>query len=291
MALIDCFASANNAQAQHYQALYIEQQRVGLIRRSNIAMLADYGLHLQAQGEHLYWQTKGNCAENSAFLAEICAQMAKDGFVTGWRDEQYPIALDYQSPPVALVERVAIPVFGARGYGIHINGLVKKQNEIYMWLGKRSANKPTSPNQLDQIAAGGLPYGISVFANMQKECAEEAGIPAELSQSAQAVGMGSYYHEVANGIRADMMFFYDLWLTEDFQPQNTDGEVAEFFCYPLQEIVHMLRQTSHNIKYNSALAIIDCAIRHNVITPDEPNYQTLCHLLRTQPHFAQNFPV
>lgn len=291
MALIDNLISANNAQAQNYQALYIEQQRVGLIRYDNIAMLADYGFHLQIQHHHLYWQSKGNCAANSAFLADICAQMAKDGIVQGWRDELYPIAPDYQHPPVALVERAAIPIFGARGYGIHINGLVKKNNEIYMWLGKRAANKPTSPNKLDQIAAGGLPHGISVFANMQKECAEEAGIPSNLSQNANAVGMGSYYHEVTNGIRADMMFLYDLWLPQDFTPHNTDGEVAEFFCYPLQEIIAMLRQDTHNIKYNSALVIIDCAIRHNLITPDEPHYQKLCHLLRAQSHLEQYFPL
>lgn len=291
MALIDCLHAANNAQAAHYQALYIEGQRIGFIRRAQLKRLADYGLQFIQQGEKLIWQARGDCAENSTFFAAIFAQMAQDGFISGWRDELYPVAADYQQAPFALIERAAVPVLGVRGYGIHINGLVKKGQDIYMWLGKRAANKATSPNKLDQIAAGGLPHGISVFANMQKECAEEAGIPPELSQQAQAVGMGSYYHEVENGIRADMMFFYDLWLPPEFMPHNTDGEVAAFFCYPLAEIIAMLRQDAHNIKYNSALAIIDCAIRHNLITPDEPHYQSICHLLRAQSHFAQVFSL
>lgn len=291
MALIDCLRAANNARAADYQALYIAGQRVGLIRRTQKSLLADYGFHLYAQGEALHWQSQGDCAANTAFLADICRQMAKDGIVQGWRDELYPIAIDYQQLPLALVERAAMPLFGARGYGVHVNGLVQKTDGIYMWLGKRAADKPTSPNKLDQIAAGGLPYGISVFANMQKECAEEANIPAALSAQARAVGMGSYYHEVANGIRADMMFFYDLWLPADFIPSNSDGEVAEFFCYPLSEIIAMLRQDNHSIKYNSALAIIDCAIRHQLITPDEAHYQSICHLLRAQDHFGENFPV
>jgi hypothetical protein len=57
--------------------------------------------------------------------------------------------------PVLLVERAAAPLLGIRGYGVHMNGYVRKNNSIYLWTATRSASKPTWPSRLDHIAAGG----------------------------------------------------------------------------------------------------------------------------------------
>ena len=158
-----------------------------------------------------------------------------------------------------------------------------------MWLGKRSLSKPTSPGEWDQIAAGGLPYGVDPFRNMQKECAEEAGIPEELSAEAYAVGMGSYFRRLKIGIRPDQMFLYDLWLGEDFVPQNIDQEVEEFALLPLKEIIDNLRTGKSNIKYNSAIVIIDCALRHGIIPPEDPEYCELCASRMARQFWTQDF--
>ncbi|SUO93354.1 NUDIX hydrolase [Suttonella ornithocola] len=277
MPLIDSFTYANNAKLSDYQPWYIHNHHIGYIRRTLRATLADYGLTFTEKEDCLYWQPIGNFDENSAFLAEITQKMEKTGFVHGWRDELYPIASAYNSTPYALIERAALPILGCKGYGVHLNGLVKKADRIYMWIARRAANKPTSPNKLDQIAAGGLPYGISAFDNLQKECAEEAAIPFELSRKAIACGVSSYYHEVDNGIRADVMFHYDLWLPESFTPHNTDGEVAAFYCLPIEEVLVQLENQPETFKYNSAIVMIDCAIRHGLLTPDNThNYTELC---------------
>lgn len=285
VSLLYPFQIANNAKLSDYRPLTINGEKVGLIHQHHLTTLRHYGLQLidKADGS-LAWQAIGDCAANTTYLATITQKMATDGFITGWRNEQYAIATSAHAAPYALIERAAIPVFGSTGYGVHINGLVRKKDGIYMWIGQRSPHKQTSPNQFDQIAAGGQPYGISPFANLQKECAEEAAIPYELSATAQAVGISSYYHEVHNGIRADVMYHYDLWLPEHFTPHNTDGEVASFHLKPLTTIIDELRDTTtqQHYKYNSAIVIIDCAIRHGILTPDnEPDYLTLCHALTT----------
>lgn len=61
----------------------------------------------------------------------------------------------YGEDPVLLVERAAAPLLGIKGYGVHMNGYVRKNDRIYLWVATRSANKPTWPSQLDHIAAGG----------------------------------------------------------------------------------------------------------------------------------------
>lgn len=55
-----------------------------------------------------------------------------------------------------LVERAAAPLLGIKAvYGVHMNGYVRKNGSMYLWVATRSASKPTWPSQLDHIAAGG----------------------------------------------------------------------------------------------------------------------------------------
>ena len=113
---------------------------------------------------------------------------------------------------------------------------------------------------------------------MQKECEEEAALPAALTASAQAVGMTSYLRQTESGIRADVLFNYDLWLPADFTPRNTDGEVAEFLCLPVSEVADIVAG-SDEVKFNSALVIIDFLIRHGYLTPEHRDYQEIAGAL------------
>ena len=59
-------------------------------------------------------------------------------------------------------------------------GLVKKSDGIYIWIARRTKDKPFWPGKLDQMVAGGQPAKISLFENVVKESAEEANIPEKL---------------------------------------------------------------------------------------------------------------
>ena len=47
------------------------------------------------------------------------------------------------------------------------------EHGLFLWVARRSINKPNWPGKLDHIVAGGQPYGISVMENVIKECEEE----------------------------------------------------------------------------------------------------------------------
>lgn len=284
MSLLEVVKNANNAKRDDFFPLIINQRRVGFIRKENLTLLNDYGFNFKLHNDYLTWQDLGNLEKNSEFFALKIAQMAKDKVVRGIRNELYPLSDGFFNPPIALIERAAIPFFGTAGYGVHLNGLVKKDKELFMWIAKRSKDKPTSPNKLDQIAAGGLPYGMSPFLNMQKEAEEEAGISKQLSQNLNSCGSSNYFRQIASykNLRADVMFIYDLWLPEDFAPINQDGEVAEFFLLPLKEIIEQLKNpsTAEPYKYNSALVMIDCAIRYGIVNNEnEREFLEICQSL------------
>ncbi len=83
--------------------------------------------------------------------------LAEQGLITGWRDEPFPVAASPADPILFNMERAAVPLFGVRAYGVHLNGFVRDGDALKMWVGRRSSQRPRSPGKLDQLVAGGSP--------------------------------------------------------------------------------------------------------------------------------------
>lgn len=209
--------------------------------------------------------------ERSSAVNAVLAALHRRGVISGWRDELYPVSSCWSEPPCLLIERAAVPLFGVKGYGVHLNGFVRNRGGLSMWVGRRADDKPTFPSELDQLAAGGQPYGIGTYDNMCKESHEEAGIPVELSAGMRSVGTVAYAMRTQTGFRPDVIFNFDLELPRDFVPVNNDGEVAEFYLWPIERVAETVEKTEE-FKFNCALVVIDFLIRHGVITSDHPDY-------------------
>jgi 8-oxo-dGTP pyrophosphatase MutT (NUDIX family) len=151
-------------------------------------------------------------------LPAVIQQLAKEGFIPGWRNERYRIADLFD------IERAAARPFGLTTQAVHLNGIVGER----MWLARRSATKPIDPGMLDNLVGGGVTAGLTPFQVLVKEAWEEAGIAAELAQKATPGGTIRVLREVPEGVQSEVVSIYDLELPQDFQPQNQDGEVSEF---------------------------------------------------------------
>lgn len=278
MSFLERIYQANNAVLEEYRPLLYAERQIGLLWQKQIELLLDYGVPLKRHHGVYMLDSTSDCEVLSASLAPPIRKLYDAGIITGWRDELYPLAENHHCSPVALIERAAMPLFGGCGYGVHVNGLTKRNNCTYLWVARRAWNKPTEPGKLDQIAAGGMPFGIDAFKNMQKESAEEAAIPFDLSIQAKAVSTSSYFYQVKNGIRADVLFNYDLWLPDDFIPNNVDGEVAEFNCLPVEEVMEIVEKTEQ-FKFNATIVLIDLFIRHGYLSPEHKDYEELCGML------------
>ena len=73
------------------------------------------------------------------------------------------------------------------------------------------------------------------------------------------------------GLKPDVMFCYDLELPADFTPENTDGEIAEFFLWPAARVMEIV-ETSFDFKFNCNLVNLDFFVRHGLIPPDHRDY-------------------
>jgi len=210
----------------------------------------------------------------TAAMIPVLNQFRDEGLVPGWRDEPYSAGIAFSAPALFEMERAAVPLFGVRGYGVHMNGFVRDGDAISMWIGKRSLSKPTGPGKLDQMVAGGQPVGMGLKDNLIKECAEEAGIPEDIAARAKPVGTITYVTDRTEGLRDDELFNFDLEVPIDFTPQNTDGEVDDFYLWPIGKVAERV-QTTEDFKFNAALVVIDFLVRHGEIDADHPDYSDI----------------
>mmetsp|Transcript_31185 Transcript_31185/g.62882 ORF Transcript_31185/g.62882 Transcript_31185/m.62882 type:complete len:217 (+) Transcript_31185:2-652(+) len=207
------------------------------------------------------------------------------GHLRGWRGEMQVVSSGFNQPPLLLLERGAVPYFGVAAYGTHVNVLsVDEAGNKHVWIAKRAMDKPTYPGLLDQCVAGGQPQGLSLQENVAKECVEEANIPEDVARTAVPVGAVRYMYETRKGLSPKTLFCYDLVVPHSFEPVNTDGEVESFQRMPLTEAVQAVAQDPKAWKPNSALVMIDLAVRHGVLNPDaHPDYLDIASLLHTAP--------
>ncbi|ORX89332.1 hypothetical protein K493DRAFT_410500 [Basidiobolus meristosporus CBS 931.73] len=193
--------------------------------------------------------------------------------LTGWRNEFYPVYGDSKQPGnIAFrVERAGASIFGFRTFGAHLNGYVRTETGLKMWIGRRSLKKPTWPGLLDNIVAGGVSYGQSPDETIVRECDEEANIPSDITVNIKAAGAITYFDLTERGLAPETQYVYDLELPQDFVPKPNDGEVDCFYLWDLAEVRQHIG--AGEFKPNCALVIIDFMIRHGHITSsDEPDF-------------------
>ena len=217
--------------------------------------------------------------ELEARLEAAAEELAAQGVLQPLMGEPYPVTAGARDDAIATVDRVLAPYLGLRSFGQHLNGYVREGGRIMMWIGRRSRDRRIFPGALDNLVAGGLPYGVGLWDNLVKECHEEAGMPAGLARRALPVGALSYNRVAERGFRPDVLYCYDIELPGDFVPRNTDGEVEEFMLLPIGRVADIVRE-SDEFKLNCNLVVIDFLIRHGLLGPEEPDYLDIVTGLR-----------
>ncbi|OQX05396.1 MAG: NUDIX hydrolase [Thiothrix lacustris] len=279
MSYLDRLYACNNFESTHYRALLIDGKVYGQIT-------PDFAAHL-AQWADIFTVTAttvvlnpalGDYATRTAAVAPVFRALYEQGVIDSWVAEAYPITHRFGGHAELEIERAATNFMGVKTFGIHVNGLVQTAKGIDVWVATRSLDKPFWPGKLDQMVAGGQPVGLGLLENVIKESQEEANIPPALAQQAQAIGTIPYQQEGWRGLDNSTIYVYDLWLPDDFVPENTDGEVIAFERMPLAEIAR-LTETTEEFKDNCNLVNVDLLLRNGLIAPQHPEYAAILNIL------------
>jgi 8-oxo-dGTP pyrophosphatase MutT (NUDIX family) len=233
----------------------IDDQQVGFVAEPIASALREMASVRQS--------SHGVVLDDAATLPEIARRLAQRGFYR-WRGEAFDVRARPDGPALAQIDRGAIPAFGIEALGVHLNGLVRRSDGLYLWVAHRAMDKALDPGKLDHIVAGGVSAGLDPMQTLLKEAGEEAGIPPELASAAVKVGEIAYAMDRPEGLRRDLLHCYDLMLAEDFAPVATDGEVAAFALWPIARVVVTVR-TTDDFKFNVNLVLIDLFLRLGLI--------------------------
>ncbi|XP_062855638.1 thiamin pyrophosphokinase 2 [Trichomycterus rosablanca] len=250
-------------------------QQVGWVPPHMVRVLQRYpGVFCTTGGAVGICPALDSCERRTRAVEAVLQSLREEGALEclkGWRNEKYAVMPRYCDAPLMHMERAATSLFGVKRYGVHVNGFSRGgDGRLSMWVARRSDTKPTYPGKLDNLAAGGLAAGCSVKHTLVKECEEEACIPQSLAERARPVGTISYTYEDDEGIFSECQFLFDLELPTDFRPQIGDGEVQDFYFYPIEKVKELI--ASEEFKPNCALVVLDFLIRHSVIEADSESY-------------------
>ncbi len=243
---------------------WINRARAGLVRAERVfTVLPD----VVVMDESL-----ATPAERTTAMAELGQRWRELGAVPGWRDEQYDVVPYPGGPVVMRMERALTRLFGLINIGAHVNGYVRDGDDVLMWVARRSPHKPTYPNMLDQMVAGGVIASMTPEAVARKEAWEEAGIGAGLVEPLRRTSAVTMFMEHGDVISRDVEHVFDLELPADFLPRPVDAEVAGFELYPVDKLLGVVTG-SPEFKPDCNLVVLDFLIRHHHLRAGHPLYQ------------------
>ena len=280
MSFRDRIAFCNTYDIRHFRPFLVGGEAVGWVAHTLARRLKNFaGIFTVTTRAVALDAQLGNVADRTKAVAEVLSVLVREGYAPPPRQETFPVVRQFGGPEFLRLDRSAVPLFGVRAFGVHVNGLVCTPSGNQMWIGRRSRTRTVAPCKLDNLTAGGLPADVSLMENLIKECSEEANIPKSLAKKACPAGAISYCMENGQGLKSDCMFCFDLHLPAGFVPHNADGEMESFTLMPVPDVIEKVRNTEE-FKYNVNLVILDFAIRHGFVTPAEPDYMDLLFLLR-----------
>ena len=279
MSLLRHIRACNTYRPERFLPLFFGGERVGYVRRDNAEVLRRFPRVVEVGADSARILPRDDGSAVTAALDEVVEALVAEGLISKWRDEVFAIAPRWGEAPLFTLDRGAVSFFGVRAYGVHLNGYRRIRDRIWLWIGRRNPLKVVAPGKLDNMVAGGVGGGLGALATLVKEAGEDASVPASLIAKAHAASAVTYKMEVPQGLRDDVLFVYDLETPEDFVPRNTDGEIVEFMLVEARESLARVRDTD-DFKFNVNLILIDFALRHGLVTPEEPEYLPLLAGLR-----------
>jgi 8-oxo-dGTP pyrophosphatase MutT (NUDIX family) len=278
MSLLRHIRACNRYDPARFLPFLHQGARIGLVRRDNAEILRRFDI-FRVSADAVTLVADGGFETVSAAVDAVVERLVGEGIVPRWRNEFFAVAPRWGAPPLFRLDRGAVPFFGTRAYGVHLNGYRGRDADMRLWIGRRASNKLVAPGKLDNLVAGGISCEHGLFETLVKESEEEAGLPHELVAHAVPVGAVSYRMENKLGVRNDVLFIYDLDVPGGFTPRNSDGEIVAFSLMDAAEVVERVR-ASDDFKFNVNLVIIDFALRHGLVRPDDPDYLDLVAGLR-----------
>src|ERR1700749_1623996 len=140
--------SCNNYDPARVVPLFAGRDRVGLLRRDNAAALRRFPDVFAVADDRVNLVARGDVAAVSRAVDAVVDALVVEKQIPKSRSETFDVAPCWGAPVVLRLDRGAVPFFGTRAYGVHLNGYLWKAGTLHLWVGRRAPNKSVAPDKL-----------------------------------------------------------------------------------------------------------------------------------------------
>ena len=199
----------------------------------------------------LAWRVHGDGTQSLQQIA-LALREAQLASVPGqWRDEQLAV-WSPQGEQLATVERGVARPLGIATRAVH---LVGRACDGRYWVQQRALDKPNDPGLWDTLMGGMGSAADTVSTALARETWEEAGLRLESLQGLMQGGRLAMRKPSANsheGYVEELIDWFSATLPDGVQPDNRDGEVAQFQLLDDAELLTKL----HRNEFTTEAALI-----------------------------------
>jgi 8-oxo-dGTP pyrophosphatase MutT (NUDIX family) len=174
-----------------------------------------------------------------------------------WRNEQLAVC-DSQGQPLASVERALVRPLGIATRAVH---LVGRGTDGRYWLQQRAFTKANDPGLWDTLMGGMVSASDTVQTALARETWEEAGIHLDALVNLRwggQVELRKPSSEDRAGYVVEQSNWYHGTVPDQIQPQNQDGEVAQFELLDRRQLMERLQRNEFTTE---AALILVAALR------------------------------
>ena len=179
--------------------------------------------------------------ELTASLRAVANALRAAGVVYAWRDELVAVR-DEAGVMLGKVERGVVRILGIGTDAVHLLGL---HPEGAQWMQQRAFDKPDDPGLWDTMVGGLVGADEGLEESLARETWEEAGLRLAQLQGLHKVGTFVTRRPKRNqigGYVVERLSWYRCTVPEGTQPENRDGEVAQFRLMDEGEIARRLER-------------------------------------------------
>ncbi len=135
MSFRDHILACNNYDPARVVPLFAGNDRVGLLRRDNAAALRRFPDVFAVADDRVSLLARGDVAAVSRAVDAVVDALVVEKRIPKSRNETFDVAPRWGAPVVFRLDRGAVPFFGTRAYGVHLNGY-RRDGEHARFMGR-----------------------------------------------------------------------------------------------------------------------------------------------------------
>jgi 8-oxo-dGTP pyrophosphatase MutT (NUDIX family) len=210
------------------------------------------GHGLLQRSEQSGWMLNGDIDASLALLAH---HLHEAGFADAWRNELLAVR-NPQGGVIGRVERAVVRPLGIATQAVHLVGTTPSG---HIWLQQRALNKANDPGLWDTLMGGMVSASDTLSQALARETWEEAGLRLHQVQALQHGGHIDFASPATHdgrgtGYLAERIDWFTALVPDGVVPQNQDGEVAQFVCASVEEVLDTMGRGQFTLEAGLILA-------------------------------------